>query len=436
MTTRREPLGTPVLFLLFNRPELTRRVFAAIREARPARLYVAADGPRPDRPGEDALCREAREVLGQVDWDCQVRTLLRDENHGCKAAVAGAISWFFGHEAEGIILEDDCLPGPDFFPFCAELLARFRHDPRVMTISGNNFQGGAAPTAPTCPTGPAGQSCREYAYYFSRHPHVWGWATWRRAWDLYDPDMALWPEFRDSGRLLDVFGRRVSQAYWTRILDETHDGRFVTWDYQWMLASWANSGLTVIPRANLVANLGFDARATHTVSPTPYANLSAGRLEFPLEHPPCVLPDAAADRRIEFVRLLFHEVDWLAGDTVRLIFSLRDAGRHDEALAALAEILEHFPGNLELQRTRGGLLAAAGRRMEAVALFTELFAARPDHPDLLLNACDALRHEGLLDEALALFREVQALAPGLPGLAEGERRILDAMARSGRVQSP
>ena len=247
--------------------------------------------------------------------------------------------------------------------------------------------------------------------------------------------MRLWPEFRDGGRLMDVFGRRVSQAYWTRILDETYDGRFVTWDYQWMLASWVNSGLTVIPRVNLVANLGFDPRATHTTAPTPYANLPAGRLEFPLDHPPCVLADAAADRRTESVRLLFHEVDWLPGDTLRLIFALRDAGRHDEALTALGELLEHFPGDLELLRTRGGLLAAAGRRMEAVALFTELFAARPDHPDLLLNACDALRAEGLFEEALSLFREVAALAPDLPGLAERERRILDAMARAGQGKS-
>ncbi len=416
MQAAREPLRTPVLFLLFNRPELTRRVFAAIRAARPARLFVAADGPRPEKPGEAALCAEARAILAQVDWDCQVQTLLRQENLGCKKAVAQAIDWFFAQVEEGIVLEDDCLPGPDFFPFCQELLERFRHDTRVMLVSGNNFQFGQGP--------------QDHSYYFSRHPHVWGWATWRRAWALYDPDMAGWPKFRDEGRLFDLFGRRVSQAYWTRIMDETHDGRFSTWDYQWMLTCWAEGGLGLIPRENLVANLGFDPRATHTTAPTGYADLPAGGLDFPLDHPPFPIPDAAADRRTEFTRLLFAEVDWLPAATLDLIFSLRDQGRHDQALAALAELLEHFPGDLELTRTRGGLLVAAGRHMEAVGLFQELFAVHPDHPDILLNACDALRHAGHLDEALALCREIRGLAPHLTDLDRKEGQILDALGRT------
>lgn len=418
MSAPARTVETPVLFLLYNRPEPARRVLAAIRQARPARLFVAVDGPRPDRPGDDRACRECRDLVAGVDWDCQVHTLFQEENLGCKQAVASALDWFFGQEEEGVVLEDDCLPGPDFFPFCAELLARFRHDPRVMAVSGSNFQFGQGP--------------REHSYYFSRQVHVWGWATWRRAWALYDRDMARWPGFRRSQRLFDVFGRRVSQAYWTRIMDETFDGRFQTWDYQWMLACWAENGLCVLPRENLVANIGFDPRATHTTEPTPYADLPTGSLAFPLDHPPDLVPDREADRRTETARLLFPTVDWLPGATLELVFGLRDQGRHQEALTALEELIGHFPGDLELVRTRGGLLAASGRRAEAVALFRELFAAHPDRHDLLLNACDALRHAGRLAEALAVCREIRAARPDLPGLALKEAQVLEALARTPR----
>ena len=165
-------MNTPsVLFVIFRRPEATARVFEAIRRARPSRLFVAADGPRPGRQDEAELCRQTRAVVERVDWPCQVVTRFQETNQGIKEGVTGAISWFFSQVDEGIILEDDCLPHPDFFPYCAALLKQYRDDERVFHVGGNNFQ-------------PKSRVMAE-SYYFSRYNHIWGWATWKRAWDRY-----------------------------------------------------------------------------------------------------------------------------------------------------------------------------------------------------------------------------------------------------------
>jgi hypothetical protein len=184
----RRPMTTtaPVLFLIFNRPEMTTRVMDAIRGARPQRLYVAADGPR-GRPDEVEQCDKARQIATAADWPCQVYTLFRNENLGCRRAVSSGIDWFFEHEEEGIILEDDCVPSADFFRFCSELLARFKSEKRVMAICGSCY---------TKSTFDMPES-----YYFSYYPDMWGWATWRRAWRLYDRDLSRWPEFKQAGRL-------------------------------------------------------------------------------------------------------------------------------------------------------------------------------------------------------------------------------------------
>jgi len=175
------PLHTPVLFLVYKRPDTTRQVFEAIRQAKPPRLYVAADGPKKNVPGEAEKVKQVREIISNgVDWDCEVKTLFRDENLGCKYGPVEGINWFFKNEEEGIILEDDTLPSQSFFWFCQELLERYKDDTRIMVISGDNFQNGI--TRGTC------------SYYFSRYNHIWGWASWRRAWKYYSVDMKLWPD--------------------------------------------------------------------------------------------------------------------------------------------------------------------------------------------------------------------------------------------------
>jgi hypothetical protein len=273
----------PTLFLIFNRPDTTAEVFEAIRQARPARLYVAADGSRPNRDEEEARCDEARRIATLVDWPCEVKTLFRDQNLGCGLGVSTAIDWFFEHEEEGIVLEDDCLPSQSFFPYCAELLARYRHDERIMCISGDNFQLGRAVTP--------------FSYYFSRYMHAWGWATWRRAWKLYDREMTLWPAFRDGGGLKAwSAGDERFEKYWLRLFEFTSNGAIDTWDYQFLFTCWAHHGLTCLPEKNLITNIGFSTGATHTPDPASReAYLHRWDVSFPLRHPPFVIRSVEAD---------------------------------------------------------------------------------------------------------------------------------------------
>ena len=276
-------LSTPVAFIIFNRPEVTARVFAAIRQAKPARLLVIADGPRADRAADDEKCRAARAVIERVDWDCEVLTNYAEQNMGCKRRVSSGLDWVFETVEEAIILEDDCLPHPTFFRFCEALLEKYRDDARIMTVSGSNFQFGRRRT--------------EASYYFSRYPQAWGWATWRRAWRKYDREMRLWPMVRDTGRLRDILENKRGIAYWTRIFEMTYNGNVDTWDYQWILTCWLQSGLAVIPNINLVSNLGFGPGATHTTSSNiELANIPACAMRFPLRHPPVIVRDTDADR--------------------------------------------------------------------------------------------------------------------------------------------
>jgi hypothetical protein len=287
----------PVLFLIFNRPDTTARVFEAIRAAQPARLYVAADGPRCDRPGEAERCEQARRIATTVDWPCEVETRFHEANLGCREAVSSAIDWFFASEEEGIILEDDCVPASDFFPFCRELLERFRDDERVMAVCGSSYaQTGVGYRA---------------SYYFSYYADMWGWATWRRAWRFYDRDLSRWPAFKARGGLQALSnGRSWHEAYWTTGFDATHTRRLETWDLQWVFAVIENGGLACYPVHNLVTNIGFRSDATHTVfghdQDLPLAADRAHQaLAFPLVHPRELTRSALLERQIEAVRLGF-----------------------------------------------------------------------------------------------------------------------------------
>lgn len=241
---------TPILFLIFNRPKETFLVFESIRQANPKILFVAADGPRPDKQDENEKCTRAREVVQGVDWECEVKTLFREKNLGCKIAVSSAIDWAFSQASELIILEDDCLPDPSFFKFCRVLLERYRRDERVMMISGNNFQKGINRT--------------EDSYYFSKYCHTWGWATWRRAWEYYDVAMRTWPEFRRKGLMRFAYDSIYEEKFWIDVFEATHRGLIDTWDFQWHYACRSQNGLAIIPGGNLVSNIGFGADATHT----------------------------------------------------------------------------------------------------------------------------------------------------------------------------
>jgi len=278
---------TPVLFLIFNRPDTTQQVFQAIRAARPARLFVAADGPRTDRPGDPALCATTREIIGQVDWECEVSTLFREKNLGCRHAISSAIDWFFTHVEEGIILEDDCLPDTSFFPFCGQLLARYRNDERVMMISGTRRL--------------KRQVVIPESYYFSRYYDIWGWATWKRAWSLYDIRMSRWPEYEKRGYLKEVYRHQRMVAHLRKMMQETYDQRLDTWDLQWGYTCIFNHGVSIIPNVNLVKNIG--DTGIHTRSPGPYHALPTGRVTpETMVHPDAVCP------RYDLDTLLFDDI--------------------------------------------------------------------------------------------------------------------------------
>lgn len=278
-----------MLFLVFNRASTTARVFESIRQARPRRLYVAADGPRASRAGEGARCDEVRRIATAVNWPCEVNTLFRAYNLGCKQGVAQGISWFFAHEQEGIILEDDVLPDPSFFGYCEALLERYRADGRVAAIAGCNQISDYYTAADS--------------YFFTRQNHVWGWASWRRAWQHFEIDMTSWPEWDKAGGLQRLIEDPCAEHYWRQRFERVHQGQIDTWDYQWMYACWRSGGLTALPAHNLTTNLGlgFGMEATHTSKGVArfVRDNPARQAEWPLRHPACVLRNKEADRLIQ-----------------------------------------------------------------------------------------------------------------------------------------
>ena len=275
-------LTTPVAFLIFNRPDTTAKVFEVIRQAKPTKLLVVADGPRPDRADDIEKCKAARAVIEGVDWDCEVLKNYSDLNLGCGKRPATGITWVFEQVEEAIILEDDCLPHATFFRFCEELLNYYRQDERIMVISGNNFQ--------------FGRNRTDYSYYFSRYNHIWGWASWRRAWQYFDYDLKLWPKIRKENWLTSILENRKVVKYWTKNFQRTYEGDPTVWDYRWTFACWIQNGLTILPNHNLVSNIGFGEDATHTIgSKSRVANLPVKEMNFPLKHPPFLLRHVEAD---------------------------------------------------------------------------------------------------------------------------------------------
>ena len=285
----------PVAFLIFNRPELTSKVFATIAQAQPSKLLVVADGPRTHVPDDGAKCLETRAIIGRIDWDCEVLTNFSPVNMGCRARISTGLDWVFTNVEEAIILEDDCIPHPTFFRFCKELLARYRDDRRVMMISGNNVQ--------------MGQKRTPYSYYFSKSFHCWGWATWRRAWQHYDIGMELWPALKDGSWLLQELGNKAQARTFRKLFNHVA-GESGTWDYQWVFSCLVHNGLSIVPSRNLVTNVGFSEDRT-SVRYHPLGNLPVEELEFPLKHPPFMVRQADADafeHRIEYG--WFRRAEW------------------------------------------------------------------------------------------------------------------------------
>ena len=244
-----QPFETPILFLIFNRPDTTSKVFNAIREIKPKQLFIAADGPRNSE--ERIRCNEVRDICKNIDWPCELQTLYREENIGCGLAVSGAINWFFTNVEEGIILEDDTLPNKSFFYFCQYILNRYRHDESVMHVAGFNYDFFRKIKVRS-------------SHFFANSIAVWGWATWRRAWKKYDFEMIGFEK---------IEGTLNCKDHYKNALRKTFEKKIDTWDYQWMYAIYSNNGKAVIPKQNLVLNLGFGSGATHTSQVPPWNNL-------------------------------------------------------------------------------------------------------------------------------------------------------------------
>ena len=279
------PVETSTALFIFNRPKETAKVLDAIRQVRLRRLFVVADGPRKDVPEDAEKCALARAVIDGVDWPCEVHTNYSDTNLGTRRSISSGLDWVFAQVEEAIVLEDDCVPEPSFFPYCEELLQRYRDDPKIMVISGANLFKRFQAT--------------EDSYYFSRYPLIWGWASWRRVWQQhYDVDIQRWPELREQG-WLKRFLRPLEAQYWGRIFDQVRDG-YDAWDYSLLFACWLNDALALHPRRNLVSNIGWSADATHTTDPEcVLAHLPSYPMTFPLRHPGRLERHAEADDRLE-----------------------------------------------------------------------------------------------------------------------------------------
>ena len=241
-----------ILFIIFNRPETTQKVFGQIKKAKPKRLFIAADGPRGEKIGEKELCEKTRKIATDIDWPCEIKTLFREKNLGCRVAVSGAINWFFENVEQGIILEDDCVPNESFFTFCNQMLELYKEDDEIMMITGTNY---------------LDEKIIAQDYFFSKYYSIWGWATWKRAWQKYDIDMIDWPVLRKK-RYLEKHLPWTQAKFYKIMFNSVYRNKVNTWDIQWVYSCIINRGLCCTPSINLVSNIG--ENGTHDEKNSPY----------------------------------------------------------------------------------------------------------------------------------------------------------------------
>jgi hypothetical protein len=264
-------MDIPVLFIAFNRPDVTMKVFERIKAVSPKKLYFAVDGPRMDVLNDFELCNEVKSIVNLIDWDCEIKTLLRDTNIGCKSAVSNAINWFFDSEEFGIILEDDCVPDTTFFKFCEVLLDKYKNDDQILLISGTNFAELNPPISSS--------------YYYTKYPRIWGWATWKRVWKEYDVTISNF-EYQDfKKKFSNYFDTRNELFHWLRNFEKVKNGEIDTWDIQFSYLAFTTSRISISPTYNLISNIGFGKNATHTTNEKSFANIGTYPMKFPLISP-------------------------------------------------------------------------------------------------------------------------------------------------------
>ena len=272
----------PILFVFFNRLEIAVESFEQIRKVKPSRLYLASDGPRHQKAGENVKVETVRKViLDLIDWECEVKTLFQKRNLGCGLGVKTAIDWLFDAEEEGIVLEDDCIPQDSFFTYMTKLLKRYRKDNRIGMISGmNHFK----------------EKRSDDSYFFSTYKSCWGWATWRRAWKNMDLNM----NWRDSAAEFDILKNMGFEGkdleYWKYRLKLIDAKDVSAWDWQWYFSLSAQNQLSIFPKVSLISNIGFTEEATHTSSSAKDAYFATGEMKFPMQHPKYIVPSNSFDK--------------------------------------------------------------------------------------------------------------------------------------------
>jgi hypothetical protein len=291
-------MNTPVLLLVFNRPAHTQAALEHLRQIKPKYLYIHADGARQERPEEQALVAEVRHILTAIDWDCEVKKRYRTQNFGLRDGVFDAIHWFFEEVESGIILEDDCMPDPKFFDFCTELLEKYADNEQIMHIGGSNLIDFKTEQ-------------KAESYIFSQHTFVWGWATWRRAWDKMSLDLQGLANYKKSGNITVFLEHPKAQEYMLDKFHVTRERQNQSWAYAWQYSVLYNKGLTIIPTRNLIENTGIgDAQATNTKGMIKGAKIKAKSLDFPLKHP-IIARDRALDQDFFFANQKAQHRLWL-----------------------------------------------------------------------------------------------------------------------------
>ena len=304
----------PVLLIAYKRYLTTKLVFEEIRKAKPKKFFFAVDGPKKNVLGDAEKVAKVKSIVDLVDWKCEVKVLFSETNRGSKVTESEAINFFFDNVDEGIVLEDDCLPNQSFFMFCGVLLEKYRHDERIMQISGSNFQ--------------FENIVGDESYYFSKRAHTWGWATWKRAWKFYDVDMKNFPEFKSKNYIDNIFESKEERKYYLSTFQATFEGKIDCWDHQWLYAILSQGGLSIQPNKNLITNIGFGPEGTYC---TDSDNLAANVPLYDLKniiHPEFVVIRKEADM-YEFEKLIhdsiFKQINRTFKRVVRIIKHPRTA---------------------------------------------------------------------------------------------------------------
>ena len=277
----------PITLITFNRPETTKRVFDVIREQKPSKLFLVSDGPRDGVVLDVERVEQTRVILNQVDWPCEVHRLYFETNQGCGKSLPMSLDWVFQSVDSSIILEDDCLPGVDFFRFCSELLIKYKSENKIFSIGGHRNDG---------PDEIDGDS-----YFYSKYPAIWGWATWKNRWEVFDLEMKQWPMLSESNWLRNVLGQHKFELYWKRLFDKMATDHHV-WDYALFYSCWLNKKINIRSKVNLIENIGFGSDATHTKTEQERSfTRRIGEMPFSIIHPIELIVEDQTEHRIEWV---------------------------------------------------------------------------------------------------------------------------------------